>query len=66
MSEATTPAAAFISSQTQVIHTTATCSVTRRNWAQNLSLDAVPTGHRGCKRCGGDALVAAAEAEAAS
>jgi hypothetical protein len=49
----------YISSQSQRIHRSATCSVTRRNFAQNLETstpasELAAMGYVGCKRCGAD------------
>jgi hypothetical protein len=65
--------ALFISAVTQVIHTSAGCSVTRRNHALNLALGVGPgstpaalaaRAYVGCKRCGAHEILAAAQAEA--
>jgi hypothetical protein len=55
----------YISSQSQMIHTTPRCSVTRRNLAQNLQTQTSAAnlalmGYRGCKRCGADLELAQA------
>jgi methylphosphotriester-DNA--protein-cysteine methyltransferase len=55
----------YISSQSQMIHTTPTCSMTRRNLAQNLETktpasELAAMGYRGCKRCGADLELAQA------
>jgi methylphosphotriester-DNA--protein-cysteine methyltransferase len=55
----------YISSQSQMIHTTAGCSVTRRNLASNLetrtpAAELARMGYRGCKRCGADLELAQA------
>jgi methylphosphotriester-DNA--protein-cysteine methyltransferase len=49
----------YISSQTQKIHRGSNCSVTRRNFAQNLqtstsAAELAEMGYVGCKRCGAD------------
>jgi methylphosphotriester-DNA--protein-cysteine methyltransferase len=54
----------YISSQSQMIHTTATCSVTRRNLASNLETRTpareLAKSYRGCKRCDADRVLAEA------
>ena len=65
MSDTTTTQDLFISSQTQVIHTTKQCSVTRKNHTLNLDTstpasELAAKGYRGCKRCGADLILAQA------
>ena len=55
----------YISSQSQMIHTTPTCSMTRRNLTRNLETstpasELAAMGYRGCKRCDADRELAQA------
>jgi methylphosphotriester-DNA--protein-cysteine methyltransferase len=48
-----------------MIHTTKTCSVTRRNltvnlWTETPASELADLGYRGCKRCGADRELAQA------
>ena len=59
----------YISAITQIVHTTQTCSVTRRNHAVNLATtstaaELAETGYAGCKRCDADRDLTAAKAAA--
>lgn len=49
----------YLSAVTQKVHTSATCSMTRRNLARNLATTSTAAGlaaagYVGCKRCGAD------------
>lgn len=55
----------YVSSQTQKIHTTKTCSVTRRNITLNLDCgltasELAARGYKGCKRCGAHDVIESA------
>jgi methylphosphotriester-DNA--protein-cysteine methyltransferase len=57
----------FISAITQKVHRSATCSMTRRNLAQNLATTATAAelaeaGYVGCKRCTADLILGACHA----
>jgi hypothetical protein len=61
----------YISSQSQMIHTTKTCSVTRRNltvnlWTETPASELADLGYRGCKRCGADRELAQASSTTTS
>lgn len=58
--------ALYISAITQKIHTTPTCSVTRRNHARNLetstpAAELAERGYAGCKRCDADTVLLASK-----